>query len=165
MHWTQMILPKWRESRDLVRSALINSHCEFSERRITINLAPADPPKDGGRFDLTIAMGILAASGQIDSGALSDYEFIGELALSGELRPVDASRIRRDPAWILPRIKRNRTDDLPIFVNQEVFRAIVVNFIDSEWLKPSEVLILSTKKLLVQATEKTLNDTAKSNRK
>lgn len=79
-----------KESRDRVRSALLNSQFEFPIRRITINLAPADLPKQGSRFDLPIALGILAASKQIPSDSLKDYEFIGELALSGELRPVSA---------------------------------------------------------------------------
>lgn len=77
-----------KESKDRVRSAIINSRFEFPARRITINLAPADLPKDGGRFDLPIAIGILAASGQIDHTRLSGYEFLGELALTGELRPI-----------------------------------------------------------------------------
>lgn len=79
-----------KESKDRVRSALINSHFEFPMRRITINLAPADLPKDGGRFDLPIALGILAASGQIPNTALHNYEFVGELALSGDLRGISA---------------------------------------------------------------------------
>ncbi len=78
-----------KESKDRVRSALLNSHFDFPARRITINLAPADLPKEGGRFDLPIALGILAASGQLPKDALKDYEFIGELALSGQLRPTD----------------------------------------------------------------------------
>ncbi|MCG7966154.1 MAG: YifB family Mg chelatase-like AAA ATPase [Candidatus Thiodiazotropha taylori] len=77
-----------RESKDRVRGALINSQFEFPARRITINLAPADLPKEGGRFDLPIALGILAASGQIPKQALDQYEFAGELALSGQLRRV-----------------------------------------------------------------------------
>lgn len=77
-----------KESKDRVRSALITTCFEFPIRRITINLAPADFPKDGGRFDLSIALGILAASGQIPGADLAQYEFMGELALSGELRPV-----------------------------------------------------------------------------
>jgi len=80
-----------RESKDRVRSAIINSHYEFPARRITINLAPADLPKDGGRYDLPIALGILAASGQIPHDKLEHCEFHGELALSGELRPVSGS--------------------------------------------------------------------------
>jgi magnesium chelatase family protein len=77
-----------KESKDRVRSAIINNHFEFPLRRITINLAPADLPKEGGRFDLAIALGILAASNQLPIDTLNDYEFIGELALTGELRPV-----------------------------------------------------------------------------
>lgn len=77
-----------RESKDRVRSALINAQYEYPLRRITINLAPADLPKEGGRFDLPIALGILAASGQLPAPALADSEFLGELALSGELRAV-----------------------------------------------------------------------------
>ena len=79
-----------KESKDRVRSAIINSHFEFPARRITINLAPAELPKEGSRFDLAIAIGILAASNQIPSELLDQYEFIGELALSAELRPVEA---------------------------------------------------------------------------
>lgn len=77
-----------RESRDRVRGAILNSQFEFPTRRITINLAPADLPKEGGRFDLPIALGILASSGQIPQQECNNYEFAGELALSGELRPI-----------------------------------------------------------------------------
>ncbi|HET8552279.1 MAG TPA: magnesium chelatase domain-containing protein, partial [Gammaproteobacteria bacterium] len=77
-----------RESKDRVRSALLNANYEFPPRRITVNLAPADLPKEGGRFDLAIALGILAASGQLPAEILSRYEFLGELSLNGELRPV-----------------------------------------------------------------------------
>ena len=77
-----------KESKDRVRSALLNSQFEFPLRRITINLAPADLPKEGGRFDLAIALGVLAASGQLDAAACLGLEFVGELALTGELRPV-----------------------------------------------------------------------------
>ncbi len=77
-----------RESRDRVRSALLNSHFEFPAQRITVNLAPADLPKQGSRFDLAIAIGILAASGQLRCESLADYEFVAELALSGQLRAV-----------------------------------------------------------------------------
>src|SRR5436305_8835627 len=78
-----------KEARERVRSALQNSGLEFPHnKRITVNLAPADLPKDSGRFDLPIAMGILAASGQVDAARLAGYEFAGELSLSGELRPV-----------------------------------------------------------------------------
>ncbi|MBL3529220.1 MAG: YifB family Mg chelatase-like AAA ATPase [gamma proteobacterium endosymbiont of Lamellibrachia anaximandri] len=77
-----------RESKDRVRGAPLNSHFEFPARRIIINLAPADLPKEGGRFDLPIALGILAASGQLPQEGLEKYEFVGELALSGALRPI-----------------------------------------------------------------------------
>jgi magnesium chelatase family protein len=77
-----------KESKDRVRAALMNSNFDFPARRITINLAPADLPKEGSRFDLAIAIGILAASGQIPLDKLHQFEFIGELALSGELREI-----------------------------------------------------------------------------
>ncbi|MEE4144396.1 MAG: YifB family Mg chelatase-like AAA ATPase [Halieaceae bacterium] len=77
-----------RESKDRVRSAILNSHFTFPDRRITVNLAPADLPKEGGRFDLPIALGILAASGQLPGNALAHHEFLGELALDGSLRAV-----------------------------------------------------------------------------
>lgn len=77
-----------REARDRVRAALQTGQFEFPQRRITVNLAPADLPKEGGCFDLPIALGILAASGQIPADKLDHYEFAGELSLTGELRPV-----------------------------------------------------------------------------
>ncbi|OGA46971.1 MAG: ATP-dependent protease [Betaproteobacteria bacterium RIFCSPLOWO2_12_FULL_62_58] len=97
-----------KEAKDRVRAALQNARFEFPARRITVNLAPADLPKESGRFDLPIALGILAASGQIPSDRLADYEFAGELALTGEVRPIrgalamtlSAARERR--AFVLP---------------------------------------------------------------
>ncbi|QFU77135.1 ATP-binding protein [Halioglobus maricola] len=77
-----------RESKDRVRSAILNSHFDFPDRRITVNLAPADLPKGGGRFDLPIALGILVASGQVPRDRLENHEFLGELALNGGLRAV-----------------------------------------------------------------------------
>ncbi len=77
-----------RESKDRVRSAILNSHFTFPDRRITVNLAPADLPKEGGRFDLPIALGILSASGQVPPDYLPQHEFLGELALDGSLRAV-----------------------------------------------------------------------------
>ena len=77
-----------KEARDRVRAAIVNSGYEFPSKRITVNLAPADLPKESGRFDLPIAIGILAASAQIPGEALKDYEFAGELSLSGDLRPI-----------------------------------------------------------------------------
>ena len=75
-----------KESKERVRGAILNSNYEFPARRITINLAPADLPKEGGRYDLAIALGILAASGQLSIHLLEKLEFVGELALTGELR-------------------------------------------------------------------------------
>jgi magnesium chelatase family protein len=77
-----------REARDRVRAAIVTSQFEFPQRRITVNLAPADLPKEGGRFDLPIALGILAASGQIAGAQLAAHEFVGELSLNGALRAV-----------------------------------------------------------------------------
>ena len=77
-----------REARDRVRAAIQNCGFEFPQRRITVNLSPADLPKESGRFDLPIALGILIASGQLKATALDQHEFAGELALSGELRAV-----------------------------------------------------------------------------
>jgi magnesium chelatase family protein len=97
-----------KEARDRVRAALQNSGFEFPSKRITVNLAPADLPKESGRFDLPIALGILAASGQIPGNALEAYEFAGELSLSGELRP-----IRGALAMMLAAGSRGRSFILP----------------------------------------------------
>ncbi|MDO4878362.1 MAG: YifB family Mg chelatase-like AAA ATPase [Neisseria sp.] len=85
-----------KESRDRVRAAIIQSGFQFPAKKITVNLAPADLPKESGRFDLPIAVGILAASGQIDGAGLDRYEFAGELALSGALRPIRGATVM---AW------------------------------------------------------------------
>jgi len=77
-----------KESRDRVRGAIVNSNFDFPRQRIIVNLAPADLPKEGGRFDLPIAIGILVASGQINAGKVDRYVFLGELALSGALREI-----------------------------------------------------------------------------
>jgi len=77
-----------REARDRVRAAIVNSGFEFPLRRITVNLAPADLPKESGRYDLPIALGILAASGQVPAQSFERYEFAGELSLSGALQPI-----------------------------------------------------------------------------
>jgi magnesium chelatase family protein len=98
-----------KESRDRVRAALQNAAFEFPRRKITVNLAPADLPKESGRFDLPIALGILAASGQLPESALNAYEFAGELALTGDLRPIRGAlamtlKAHRDGrAFVLPK--------------------------------------------------------------
>jgi len=98
-----------REAKDRVRAALNHARFEFPARRITVNLAPADLPKDSSRFDLPIALGILAASGQLKASALAAHEFVGELSLTGELRPVRGAlamalgAARTGRAFVLPR--------------------------------------------------------------
>jgi magnesium chelatase family protein len=97
-----------KESRDRVRAAIQNAQFEFPARRITVNLAPADLPKESARFDLPIALGVLAATGQIPKNTLPDYEFAGELALTGDLRPIRGAlamtlKAHRDGrAFVLP---------------------------------------------------------------
>lgn len=100
-----------RESRERVRAALDHAGFAFPPGHVTVNLAPADLPKESGRFDLPIALGILAASGQLPPDALDDYEFAGELSLSGELRPIRAAlamsvALQRDPATDDKRARR-----------------------------------------------------------
>lgn len=121
-----------KESKDRVRAALQNAGFEFPARRITVNLAPADLPKESGRFDLPIALGILAASGQMPADELSKYEFAGELSLSGELRPIrgalamtfamhragDVSGKQR--AFILPRAN---ADEAALVTDASIFPA------------------------------------------
>ncbi len=98
-----------KEARDRVRAALINARFEFPARRLTVNLAPADLPKESGRFDLPIALGILAASAQIPANRLEEYEFAGELSLTGDLRPIRGALAmtfkahRCGRAFVLPR--------------------------------------------------------------
>src|SRR6266446_6463535 len=98
-----------KESRDRVRAALQNALFEFPQRRITVNLAPAELPKESGRFDLPIAIGVLVATGQLKCKRLVEFEFAGELALTGALRPIRGAlamtlKAHRDGrAFILPK--------------------------------------------------------------
>ncbi|PIT50009.1 YifB family Mg chelatase-like AAA ATPase [Snodgrassella alvi] len=108
-----------KESRDRVRAAIIQSGFDFPAKKITVNLAPADLPKESGRFDLPIAIGILAASGQIDGTSLYEYELAGELGLSGQIRPIrgaiamaEAAR-QHQRAFILPQENAYQTALLP----------------------------------------------------
>ncbi len=115
-----------KESRDRVRAALVNSRFEFPARRITVNLAPAELPKESGRFDLPIALGILAASRQLEADGFSKYEFAGELSLTGELRPVRGAlamtwRAARDGrAFILPHAS---ADEAALVAGASIFQA------------------------------------------
>jgi magnesium chelatase family protein len=107
-----------KESRERVRAAIANSGLEFpANKRITVNLAPADLPKDSGRFDLPIALGILAASGQIDGQKLRRYEFAGELSLGGELRPVRGALAMS--LALSQSLEGTRTDEVPHLVLPE----------------------------------------------
>lgn len=115
-----------RESKDRVRSAIINSSFQFPTKRLTINLAPADLPKDGSRLDLPIALGILIASGQISENVTDNLEFIGELALDGQLRPITGilsiaiACQQSGHQLILPEQNAEQASQLPNF---EVFAA------------------------------------------
>lgn len=109
-----------KESKDRVRSAIINSQFEFPCRKIVVNLAPADLPKSGSGFDLPIAVGILAASGQIPQAKLDSHEFIGELALSGNLRGVTA---------IIPAVLEvRRNDNILLLSVDNIKEASLVNY-------------------------------------
>ncbi|MFM9970676.1 MAG: YifB family Mg chelatase-like AAA ATPase [Burkholderiales bacterium] len=115
-----------KESRERVRAALSNCRFDFPARRITVNLAPAELPKESGRFDLPIAIGILAASGQIPDKRLAEYEFAGELSLTGDLRPVRGAlamtyRAKNSGrAFILP---AQSAPEAALVAEAEVFRA------------------------------------------
>src|SRR6476646_7177338 len=99
-----------KEARDRVRAALQNARFEFPARHVTVNLAPADLPKESGRFDLPIALGILVAMGELPGERLAEFEFVGELALAGELRPVRGALAmsigaqRADRAFVVPAV-------------------------------------------------------------
>ncbi len=115
-----------RESKDRVRSALLTSRFEFPSRRITVNLAPADLPKYGGRFDLPIAVGILAASGQLPATMLDRFEFYGELALNGRLRGVrgilpSAQAAMRDGRAVI--LAAEDADEAALLIDAEVYAA------------------------------------------
>jgi magnesium chelatase family protein len=102
-----------KEARDRVRAAILNAQLDYPQRKVTVNLAPADLPKDGGRFDLPIALGVLAANGSVPREALEGCEFFGELALSGELRaisgvlPAVLQATRRGQCVVVPRDNGN----------------------------------------------------------
>jgi magnesium chelatase family protein len=118
-----------KEARERVRSAIQNAGLEFpSNKRITVNLAPADLPKESGRFDLPIALGILAASGQVDGAKLAGYEFAGELSLSGQLRPVRgalAMALALDTQGIVTKLvlPPDSAEEAALVPGAEVFRA------------------------------------------
>ena len=132
-----------KEARERVRSALQTSGFEFPHnRRITVNLAPADLPKDSGRFDLPIALGILAASGQIDGARLNGWEFAGELSLSGELRPVRgalAMSVALHQQQVRTRLvlPPGSAEEAALVPGMEVFRARHLLDVATQFLPPS----------------------------
>ena len=132
-----------REARERVRSAILNSGLEFPHnQRITVNLAPADLPKDSGRLDLPIALGILAASGQIDGSRLDGFEFAGELSLSGQLRPVRGAlamslALRQQAGRARLVLPPDSAEEAALVPGAEVFRAQHLLDVVQQFLPPS----------------------------
>lgn len=138
-----------RESKDRVRSAIINSGFQFPTKRLTINLAPADLPKDGSRLDLPIALGILIATGQLPENVTDDFEFIGELALDGHLRPVTgtltiamACQLAKHQL-MLPQENADEAAQLPEF---KVFAAHHLKQVCDHFLNTQKIEVTSTQK-------------------
>ena len=138
-----------REARERVRSAIQNSGLDFpTNQRIVVNLAPADLPKDSGRFDLPIAIGILAASGQLDEVALRQHVFAGELSLSGELRPVRGALAMAlgmaadDEAWtwVLP---AGSAEEAALLPQSRVYRAAHLRDVVQAFLPGSHASVLA----------------------
>ena len=138
-----------REARERVRSAIQNSGLDFpTNQRIVVNLAPADLPKDSGRFDLPIAIGILAASGQLDEVALRQHVFAGELSLSGELRPVRGALAMAlgmaadDEAWtwVLP---PGSAEEAALLPQSRVYRAAHLRDVVQAFLPGSHASVLA----------------------
>ncbi|MGB2078147.1 MAG: YifB family Mg chelatase-like AAA ATPase [Vibrio sp.] len=136
-----------KESKDRVRSAIINSNFEMPAKRITVNLAPADLPKEGGRFDLPIALGILAASEQIPMEKLHQHEFIGELALSGRLRsvkgvlPAAVAVKKQKRCFIVPEVNANQV----ALVGKDIHKSAATLFEVCAYLSDQEQLSLKPK--------------------
>ena len=132
-----------KEARERVRSAILNSGLEFPHnQRITVNLAPADLPKDSGRLDLPIALGILAASGQIDAARLAGFEFAGELSLSGQLRPVRGAlamslALRQQASRTRLVLPPESAEEAALVPGAEVFRARHLLDVVQQFLPPS----------------------------
>ncbi|MDP8033360.1 YifB family Mg chelatase-like AAA ATPase [Pasteurella atlantica] len=154
-----------KESRDRVRSALLNANFSYPARRITVNLAPADLPKEGGRFDLPIAIGILAASGQIDSDKLNQFEFLGELALTGFLRGVHGAIPATLAAQKVKRaliIAKQNANEVSLVSNTETLCATsllqVVNFLNNRDQLPIAQQILQKEQKIVPLISRDLTD-------
>ncbi|MDP8098630.1 YifB family Mg chelatase-like AAA ATPase [Pasteurella atlantica] len=154
-----------KESRDRVRSALLNANFSYPARRITVNLAPADLPKEGGRFDLPIAIGILAASGQIDGDKLNQFEFLGELALTGFLRGVHGAIPATLAAQKVKRaliIAKQNANEVSLVSNTETLCATsllqVVNFLNNRDQLPIAQQILQKEQKIVPLISRDLTD-------
>ena len=156
-----------KEARERVRSAIQNAGLEFpANKRITVNLAPADLPKDSGRFDLPIALGILAASGQIDSRKMEGYEFAGELSLGGDVRAVrgalamslainrdanhSSDRNARPPRLVLP---ERSAQEAALVPGAEIYSAQPLLDVVRQFLPGNEVLGITDGWSRVAATE------------
>ena len=132
-----------KEARERVRSAIANAGLEFpSNKRITVNLAPADLPKDSGRFDLPIALGILAANGQINAARLAGWEFAGELSLGGELRPVRGAlamslALHQGGGAVRLVLPPGSAEEAALVPDAEVFRAQHLLDVVQQFLPPS----------------------------
>lgn len=155
-----------KEAQDRVRSALLNAQFKYPAKRITVNLAPADLPKEGGRFDLPIALGILAASGQIEDKHLRQFEFLGELALTGNLRGVQgvipailaAQKVHRQMI-----IAAHNANEASLISEQETYYANslldVVNFLNNqEQLPTTSQLTIQSAVEFAEETQKDLTD-------
>lgn len=155
-----------KEAQDRVRSALLNAQFKYPAKRITVNLAPADLPKEGGRFDLPIALGILAASGQIGDKHLRQFEFLGELALTGNLRGVQgvipailaAQKVHRQMI-----IAAHNANEASLISEQETYYANslldVVNFLNNqEQLPTTSQLTIQSAVEFAEETQKDLTD-------
>ncbi|MBR0574097.1 MULTISPECIES: YifB family Mg chelatase-like AAA ATPase [Pasteurellaceae] len=154
-----------KESRDRVRSALLNANFSYPARRITVNLAPADLPKEGGRFDLPIAIGILAASGQIDADKLNQFEFLGELALTGFLRGVHGAIPATLAAQKVKRaliIAKQNANEVSLVSNTETLCATsllqVVNFLNNRDQLPIAQQILQKEQKIIPLMQRDLTD-------
>src|SRR6201997_3058448 len=121
-----------KESRDRVRAALQNAQFEFPARRITVNLAPADLPKESGRFDLPIALGILAASGQLPAAALAHREFAGELSLTGAVRPMRGAFAMACGTARAHRDRPARADEATAFSREHIGESDILRIPDTE---------------------------------
>ncbi|MCF9045742.1 ATP-binding protein [Acinetobacter nectaris] len=149
-----------RESKDRVRSAIINSSFTFPTKRLTINLAPADLPKEGARLDLPIALGILIASGQISSIPSENYEFIGELSLDGQLRAVSSTLTiamaceQQKRALFLP---CHNADEANQLTHLEVYPAQSLKEVCNHFLNTDKLQKLTKKKSILFQQEDTLD--------